>query len=168
MIRKFSFGAFAGLTGLVLVAGITGANAQTAASAAILVRFDANHDNVITRAEMDAGLKADFEAADTNHDGKLTGAEILAENRLRLQRDGAQAAPVRDWNGDGSVDLSEFSNAAHAYFTTLDTKNAGELRVADLRDPSLIRAYKPPALESPAADPNYNPAETVPGSGYGY
>lgn len=130
-----------------------------------MVRYDSNNDGTITRAEMDDGLKAEFAAADTNGDGRLTGNEIAAENRLRLARDGSQAAPVRDWNGDGGVDLGEFSNAAHAYFTTLDKANTGEVRVTELRDASLSPDYKAPPLQSPAADPNYNPANSMPGMG---
>ena len=58
------------------------------ASAALLLRYDANHDGVVTRDEMEAGLKVDFAAADTNGDGCLGPAEVRAENDRRLARDG--------------------------------------------------------------------------------
>ena len=46
------------------------------ASAALLLRYDADHDDIVTKEEMEAGLKADFEAADTNGDGCLDAAAI--------------------------------------------------------------------------------------------
>ena len=84
------------------------------ASAALLLRYDANHDGIITRDEMDAGLKADFAAADANGDGCLDPVETRAENQRRLARDGAQASPLVDWNLDGCVDFREFANTVHA------------------------------------------------------
>src|SRR5450755_3666416 len=74
------------------------------ASAALLLRYDADHDGVVTKAEMEAGLKADFAAADTNGDGCLDPSEVRAENLARSTRDGAQASPLLDWNLDGCVD----------------------------------------------------------------
>src|SRR5690242_14954522 len=71
------------------------------ARAALLLRYDANHDGVVTREEMEAGLKADFAGADTNGDGCLGPAEVRAENDRRLARDGAEASPLVDWNLDG-------------------------------------------------------------------
>ena len=58
------------------------------ASAALLLHFDADHDGVVTREEMEAGLKADYAAADTNGDNCLGPAEVRAENERRLRRDG--------------------------------------------------------------------------------
>ncbi len=49
-------------------------------AAALLLRYDANHDGVVTRQELDAGLKADFAAADLNHDGCLDPSEVRIEN----------------------------------------------------------------------------------------
>src|SRR5438270_9583680 len=80
------------------------------ASAALLLRYDANHDGIVTRDEMEAGLKADFGAADANGDGCLDPGEVRSENQRRLSRDGVQASPLVDWNLDGCVDFREFAN----------------------------------------------------------
>jgi hypothetical protein len=85
-------------------------------SAILLLRYDSNHDNVVTKEEMEAGLKADYAAADTNHDGCLDRIEVRAENARRLQQDGGQASPLRDWNLDGCVDMAEFSDTVRSYF----------------------------------------------------
>jgi Ca2+-binding EF-hand superfamily protein len=106
-------------------------------SAALLLRYDANHDGVVTREEMEAGLKADFAAADKNGDGCLDVAETRAENQRRLARDGAEASPLVDWNLDGCVDFKEFANTAHSYFDLLDKTKNGKVTLQELRGPSM-------------------------------
>jgi Ca2+-binding EF-hand superfamily protein len=106
------------------------------ASAALLLRYDADHDGIITRAEMEAGLKADFAAADMNGDGCLDPAEVRAENQARLTRDGAEASPLVDWNLDGCVDAREFGNTVHSYFDLADKTKDGKVSMVELRGPS--------------------------------
>ena len=107
------------------------------AAAALLLRYDANNDGEVTREEMEAGLKADFAAADTNGDGCLNPAEVRAENNRRLAQDGAAASPLRDWNLDGCVDMREFSNTAHSYFDLADRTKDGKVTLLELRGPSM-------------------------------
>ena len=107
------------------------------ASAALLLRYDANHDGVVTREEMEAGLKVDFAAADTNGDGCLGPAEVRAENDRRLARDGAEASPLVDWNLDGCVDFKEFGNTVHSYFDLADKTKDGRVTQLELRGPSM-------------------------------
>jgi Ca2+-binding EF-hand superfamily protein len=106
-------------------------------AAALLLRYDANHDGVVTREEMEAGLKVDFAAADGNGDGCLNPAEVRAENNRRLAQDGAEASPLRDWNLDGCVDMKEFSNTAHSYFDLADKTKDGKVTLLELRGPSM-------------------------------
>lgn len=106
-------------------------------SAALLLRYDANHDGIVSREEMEAGLKADFAAADTNGDGCLDVTETRAENQRRLARDGAEASPLVDWNLDGCVDFKEFANTAHSYFELVDKKKDGKVTLQELRGPSM-------------------------------
>jgi Ca2+-binding EF-hand superfamily protein len=106
------------------------------ASAALLLRYDADHDGVITKVEMEAGLKADFTSADMNGDGCLDPAEVRAENQARLTRDGAEASPLVDWNLDGCVDLREFGNTVRSYFELADKTKDGKVSMVELRGPS--------------------------------
>lgn len=92
-----------------------------------LLRFDANHDGKITRAELEKGLKAEFDAADTNHDGVLELEEYRAVNDQRWKQFGAAATPLADWNGDGVVDFSEFSGGPRTLFEQLDANGDGVL-----------------------------------------
>jgi hypothetical protein len=114
-------------------------------SAALLLRYDANHDGTITREEMEAGLKADFDAADSDHDGCLSPAEVRAENERRLKQDGAQASPLVDWNLDGCVDRREFGNTVRSYFDLADRRKDGKVTQLELRGPSMPIA--PPTVE---------------------
>jgi Ca2+-binding EF-hand superfamily protein len=124
------------------------------ASAALLLRYDGNHDGIVTRDEMEAGLKADFASADTNGDGCLDAAETRAENQRRLARDGAQASPLVDWNLDGCVDFREFANTVHSYFDLVDKKKDGRVTLVELRGPSMpIAPRAAPGKPSDAAKP---------------
>jgi hypothetical protein len=97
----------------------------------MLMRYDFNHDGSITRAEMEAGLKADFDAADTNHDGRLDEDEVRAVNRQRLNMD-PTASPLIDWNHDGYVDFDEFAAEPRSLFEQLDTNADGVLSPTEL------------------------------------
>jgi hypothetical protein len=92
---------------------------------ALLLRYDANKDGNVTRAEMEAGLKADFDAADTNHDGVLDKAEVEAVNHSRWDKDASASSPLIDWNNDGVVDLREYSATVHSLFDELDKDGDG-------------------------------------------
>jgi hypothetical protein len=118
-------------------------------AALLLLRYDANNDGMVTREEMDAGLKADFAAADSNGDGCLNAAEVSAENAKRLAHDGAETSPLRDWNLDGCVDIREFSNTAHSYFDLADRSKDNRVSMAELRGPSMPIA--PPTSTKPSS-----------------
>jgi hypothetical protein len=171
-----------GLAGLALLQGYAlGAERQYRVpaglppSAGLLLRYDANHDGVITREELEAGIKADFEAADVNHDGCLKPAEVRAENERRIARDGAQAAPVVDWNLDGCVDLKEFGTAYRSYFELADRAKNGRVTLLELRGPSMPIPPPPTAKDSGGKEPDKNAGASAvsgaagsanPGGGY--
>jgi hypothetical protein len=132
-------------------------------SAALLLRYDANHDGTITREEMEAGLKADFDAADSDHDGCLSPAEVRAENERRLKVDGAQASPLVDWNLDGCVDRREFGNTVRSYFDLADRTKDGKVSQLELRGPSMPIA--PPTVEKKTTAANNPPGGNGIGAG---
>jgi len=99
----------------------------------MLLRFDANHDGSVTRAEMEAGLRADFAAADTNHDGVLEPDEVWAVNEKRSSEDASAASPLVDWNNDGVVDFDEFAATARSLFDQLDADGNGVLSPAEMK-----------------------------------
>ncbi|MGA7674350.1 MAG: hypothetical protein WCA78_04810 [Rhizomicrobium sp.] len=100
----------------------------------ILLRY-ADKDGKVTRAEMEAGLRKDFNAADTNHDGVLDLDEMRAVNEKRWNEDQAAASPLVDWNHKGYVDFDDFAATARSLFDQLDTKGDGVLTPAELKIP---------------------------------
>jgi len=76
----------------------------------MLLHYDADHDGTVTREEMEAGLKADFAAADKNHDGCLDSDETAAVNHARWEEGLSTTSTIVDWNHDGCVDFNEFAN----------------------------------------------------------
>ena len=118
-------------------------------------QIDANHDGVITRAEVKAAHDAMFNAIDTNHDGYLTREEMAAHRKAQMdkmqQRMAASQASMFqaiDKNKDGVITLDEWNaftppnrpdmskrpdfKQRHAdFFKKLDTNNDGKLTMAE-------------------------------------
>lgn len=102
-------------------------------NAAMLLRYDANHDGTVTRNELIAGLKADFAAHDTHHNGCLDAEQADAINQARVDADQSTATPVMDWNQDGCIDYTEFSAAPYSLFDQLDANHDGKLEPKELQ-----------------------------------
>jgi hypothetical protein len=99
----------------------------------LIESYDANHDGTLTRAELEAGLKADFAAADTNHDGRLDPDEARAVNEQRWSRNASTTSTLVDWNQDGFVDFNEFAGTARSLFAQLDRNGDGMLEPKEWR-----------------------------------
>ncbi len=84
---------------------------------ALLLKYDANHDGTLTRQELIAGVKAEFDSLDTKHTGCLTGDQVAEINAARIAVDQATATPLQDWNQDGCLDLREFAITAYSCLT---------------------------------------------------
>ena len=100
--------------------------------AAALLRYDANHDGTLTKAELIAGLKAEYGTYDVNHSNCLGPDQVRAINQMRVQQDASQATPLVDWNQDGCIDFNEYSGAALSLFDTLDANGDGQLSPQEL------------------------------------
>jgi Ca2+-binding EF-hand superfamily protein len=106
-----------------------------------MLKYDANKDGSVTRAELDAGLRAEFAAADTNHDGVLDPDEVRVVNAARIQSEGTTASPLIDWNQDGHVDFEEFAAGPRTLFGQLDRNGDGVLSPDELHPGH--RTHKP-------------------------
>lgn len=124
-----------------------------------LIKFDADHDGRITRAEVDAGIVAEFQSIDTNHDGRLDPAEYRAfDDQRRAARkawrdthpdaDGAQDEerpqsydPMKrlDWNLDGYISLEEWGGRTRSIAMRADSDGDGTILAADLTRPRARR-----------------------------
>ena len=132
-------------------------------SAALLLRFDADKDGLITKAEMEEGLKADYAAADSNSDACVDPSEVRSENALRLRRDATQASPLVDWNLDGCVDIREFGNTAHSYFDLADRTKDGRVSQLELRGPAMPVAPRVIPAPAKSATETAGPASSTTG-----
>jgi hypothetical protein len=132
--------------GLAIASGLlaTGAVAQTMPPAPPpgggMMRLDANHDGVVTRAEMIAEADARFAAMDTNKDGKVTPEERdAAREAMRAQwRGGGGGNGPRGGGagmrggGDREMSRAETLDRAGQRFDRLDTNHDGKLDAAEL------------------------------------
>ena len=106
-------------------------NRNAAPQALPLLRFGPDENGSLTRAKVVAGLKEEFAAADSNHDGVLESDEVAAINERRWQRDGEKASPLVDWNRDGVVDFKEFAAIDLSLFDQFDANGNGVLTVQE-------------------------------------
>jgi Ca2+-binding EF-hand superfamily protein len=106
----------------------------------LLLKYDSDHDGTLTRAELEAGLKSEFEAADADHDGCLKPDVVRAINAQRIKDLGSTATPLIDWNQDGCVDFNEFAGPARSLFTQMDRNGDGKLDPKELNPAGVGKA----------------------------
>ncbi len=97
-----------------------------------LTTYDSNQDRILTREELNAGLKRDFDLADTNKDGVLDVAEISAVNEKRWQEQGSTATPLIDWRQSGRVDFNGFAASARSLFAQMDRDGDNQLSAKEI------------------------------------
>ena len=122
---------------------------------AMLLKYDTDHDGDVTRKELEAGLKADFDAADKMHTGCLDSDEVTAINEERMKYDESAASPLIDWKNKGCIDFDEFATTARSLFLQLDTDGDGVVSAKEFH----------PKKSKGGATPN---PDIVPGGGGGY
>lgn len=110
-----------------------------------LVRFDANGDGAVLRAELEQGLTADFKKEDVNGDEALDVVETRVLNdRIRAEK---TSSPVFDWNADGRLVYSEFASQWRTLFQRSDVNGDGTVDDEELQ--GKRRELKPRALPTP-------------------
>lgn len=116
----------------------------------ILLKY-ADANGGLTRQQLEAGLRRDFDAADLNHNGVLEPDEVRAVNATRWDEDQSAISPLQDWNGDGVVDYGEFAATARALFNEFDADGNGVLTPNELR-PGAVRGEKGERVPPPGPD----------------
>ena len=86
---------------------------------------DLNKDGMITPAETEAMGAVKFLQLDTDGDGTITEAEMLAAEQAKIARKIAKKFARLDQNGDGRVERAEFDDHSAARFVRLDTNGDG-------------------------------------------
>jgi Ca2+-binding EF-hand superfamily protein len=92
----------------------------------------ADKQGVVTRAAMEAGLKAEFDKADIDHSGCLSANEVRAINETRWKESESTASPLIDFKHDGCIDFDEFAATPRSLFDQLDRKELGRLTAKEL------------------------------------
>src|SRR5262249_1041227 len=118
----------------------------TAAAIKQLLRYDADKDGQVTRAEMEAGLRPDFAALDKNPDGKLNRDEVHEEKARCYKEDWPEYSPLLDWNQDGYIDFKEFASTLRSIFDQLDKNHDNVLDETELKmphGPTLEEHHRP-------------------------
>jgi hypothetical protein len=92
----------------------------------------ADTTGVVTRAAMEAGLRADFAAADRNHTGCLDENEVRAINEDRWKVGASTASPLIDFQHKGCIDFEEFAATSRSLFDQLDKNGDGKLTPKEL------------------------------------
>ena len=98
----------------------------------MLQKYVTAKDGSLTRAQMEAGLRKDFDAADADHTGCLNTDETRAINEQRLAEDQSTASPLVDFTGKGCIDFDQFANTPRSLFDALDRDNNGILTAQEL------------------------------------
>ncbi len=101
-------------------------------AAAMLLAY-VGTDGSLTRAQLEAGLRRDFAAADTNHDGCLDANEVRAVNDQRWKHDASTASPLIDFQQNNCVDFNEFAATPRTLFEQLDRNGDGKLTPDELK-----------------------------------
>lgn len=115
-----------------------------------LMAFDRNGDSVLTKDELPERLQGLFARIDTNHDGKITPAEIRASassqtgpsGRIQHTGDATRNDPVLnaiDVNHDGFLSAEEITNAPVA-LKALDKDGDGQLSAEEIRPRQMTPA----------------------------
>ncbi len=135
------------------------------ASAMRFMSYDTDKDGRVTRVEVDAGITAQFAAADSNTDGKLDAAEIIrfndkrkADRRARYEAWKAKAATLgvdpgkppsdrdtvdtlraADWNLDGVITPDEFGGKLRGLAMRADRNGDGIISTDEMKRKSTGR-----------------------------
>jgi len=97
----------------------------------LLERY-ADKNGVVSRAAIEAGLRADFAAADKNHDGCLDADEARAVNEARWKASASTTSPLIDFFHNGCIDFDEFAAEPRSLFEQLDKNGDGRLTPGEL------------------------------------
>ena len=153
--------------------GTHGRRGSHGSPAMALMQFDANKDGRITRAEVEAGLVAQFRSIDTNKDGRLDATEYQrftdarrAERRERMaawHESGQDGSPPDialtnfdtmkrlDWNLDGFITPDEFGGHMRTLAMRADRDGDGTIVADELKQSHRSRADSEDAAATPVA-----------------
>lgn len=103
--------------------------------------MDTNGDGKVSRAEHAAGAKMMFTECDANHDGIVTAAEMDTSAKAakhdkhdKYEKTSAEKIKMIDQNGDGQLTAAEHETGADQMFAKADTDGDGSLSLEEVRE----------------------------------
>jgi len=93
-----------------------------------MTKWDTNSDGKVTQAEMLASWSARFDAEDTNKDGTVTDAEREAAHTGHMK----ERLSAMDTNKNGSIEKAEAKGPMERFFDKIDADNNGALSSTEL------------------------------------
>lgn len=110
-----------------------------------LAAFDRDSNGIVPKAELEAGIVAQFRKDDLNGDGHLDATETRAVNDRLMADPGG--SPVIDWNADGKVLVQEYASQWRTQFERSDVNGDGTVDAEERAGRARVRT--PPPLPQP-------------------
>jgi Ca2+-binding EF-hand superfamily protein len=128
-----AFLAFAGTAGsLAIAADRTGGPGKWRHGMMRFDRMDKDSNGDITLDEFSAAMANRMTEADTDHDGKVTVAELAAEiEKMRAERMAKRIIDRFDTNGDGVLTKAEVESRQKKMFALLDRNDDGKIEKSE-------------------------------------
>mgnify|MGYP001381408173 CR=1 FL=1 len=128
--------------------GLSPAAAEMNAAVTCRIKSYAGADGAVARTALDAGLRAEFAAADISGDGGLQKDEIAALNAARSQR--CDSEPLIDWEGAGRMTYTAYAARIFTLFDRADANADGVLDPAEMQAAGMPRRGIAPPRSSSA------------------
>jgi hypothetical protein len=128
--------------------GGPGAPRADSSGTCLLGPFIRRPDGSLTRADMEAGVKAAFAAADANGDGRLDNDEVTRLNDLKTGT--CDVTPFIDWSGTGVIGPDVFGARYVTAFDQADVDTDGVVTAVELQ--TTFRKPKRPPRQMPTGE----------------